>query len=69
MKRKSAPKLHAQMYIVRKYVKAFSAIDAIRKEKNVAPRDVFIDDDWRKNQTDNLADAIGFKDNSVQDYE
>lgn len=69
MRRKSAPELRAQMYIVRKYVKALSAIDAIRKEKNVAPRDVFIDDDWRKNQTDNLADAIGFKDNSAQDYE
>lgn len=56
MKQKPKPKL----FIIKKYVRAYSAADAIKKEASIAPDDVWVDDDWRKNNTDNLADAIGF---------
>ena len=49
-----------KMYIVRKYVLAKDVSDAVRKEKKTGVSEVFIDDDWRKNKTDNLASAIGF---------
>lgn len=49
-----------KMFIVRKYVMARDAASAIRKEKDCPVSDLFIDDDWRKNNTDNLASAIGF---------
>lgn len=50
-----------KMFIVRKYIKAESVADALRKERRTPPDDVFIDDDWRKAQKDNLAESIGFK--------
>jgi len=49
-----------KMFIVRTYVKARSAAEAIKKARSSDPDDVFIDDDWRKNSKDNLAAAIGF---------
>jgi len=49
-----------KMFILRKYVKAENAAQAIRREKKIPVHDVWIDDEWRKNQKDNLADAIGF---------
>lgn len=49
-----------KMFIVRKYIKATSAAEAIRKERKEPVHDVFIDDDWRKTQHDQLAPAIGF---------
>lgn len=48
------------MYIIRKYVMADSAASAILKERKVKPHEVFVDEEWRKNSTDNLAAAIGF---------
>lgn len=51
----------SKMFIVRKYVKALSVSDAIKKEKHHPVDDVFIDDEWRRNKQDNLAAAIGFK--------
>ena len=60
MKRKSA-KAKEQMYVVRKYVMAQSAHDAIAKEGKVAVRDVWLDDEWRKSQHNDLVDAIGFE--------
>jgi len=53
---KQKPKL----FVIKKYVKALSAADAIRKEKTIAVDDCWVDDDWRKLNKDNLADAIGF---------
>lgn len=50
-----------KMYIVRKYVMAESAAQAINKSRNVPVHDVFVDDDWRKNNTDRLADTVGFQ--------
>lgn len=59
MKRKSA-KDKEQMYVVRKYVMAHSAADAIANEHKVLPRDVWLDDEWRKERQATLVDAIGF---------
>lgn len=50
---KDKPKL----YVIRKYIKATSAAQAIRKDKATAVHDVFCEEVWRDR---NLADAIGF---------
>ena len=40
---------------------ATSASDAIRKEKTTRPDDVWVDEDWKKGQMNQLASAIGFE--------
>lgn len=50
-----------KLFIVRKYIMAVSASDAIKKDRLTPPDDVWIDDEWKKN---NLLDkdlTIGFK--------
>lgn len=42
------PKL--KQFVVRKYIMAKSASDAIKKEKQFPVDDVWIDDDWKKTQ-------------------
>jgi hypothetical protein len=49
-----------KQFIVRKYVMASSAIDAIRKEKNKPVDDVWLDADWEKKQNADRPSAIGF---------
>jgi len=49
-----------KLFVIKKYVKASCASEAIRKEKHIKVDDCWVDDDWRKNNKDNLADAIGF---------
>lgn len=56
-----ASRLKPKLYVVKKYVKAVSAAEAIRKERKMPVDDVWVDDEWRKNQRDGLAEAIGFK--------
>lgn len=46
-----------KMFVVRKYIKATSAAQAIRKDKTTPVHDVWVDDDWKKQS---LTDAIGF---------
>lgn len=46
-----------KMYIVKKYIKATNALDAIRKDKKTPVHDVWVDDTWSKNE---LPGAIGF---------
>ena len=55
-----SPKRKQQMYVVKKYVMATDAADVIRKEKTTPISDIWIDEDWRKNQVDRLENAIGF---------
>lgn len=45
------------MYIVRKYIKAYSALEAIKKDKDHPVDDVWVEERW---QDKHLADAIGF---------
>lgn len=49
-----------QQYIVRKYVMATSAADAIKQEPKAPVHDVWIDDDWKKAQYEDKSPAIGF---------
>ena len=56
--KKNKPEM--KMFLVRKYVMAKSAIHAIKISKNQPPDEVWIDEDWKKNQANNLASAIGF---------
>lgn len=55
-----------KMYVVRKYIKAISAAQAIRKDKNTPVHDCWISEDWKP---DHLASAIGFDDGVVPDEE
>jgi hypothetical protein len=50
-----------KLFIVKKYIMATSASDAIRKEKTTRPDDVWVDEDWKKGQMNQLASAIGFE--------
>lgn len=53
-------KVRDKLFIVRKYVKANSAAQAIRREKKIAVHDVYIDADWEdKHRIDTY--AIGFE--------
>ena len=46
-------------YIVRKYVMATSAHQALKMERKMRPDDVYVDDDWKKENKE-LSSAIGF---------
>lgn len=50
-----------KLFVVRKYVRAKSVSDALKKERKVPIDDVYIDDEWRKNSNDMLARQMGFK--------
>jgi len=55
-----------QQYIVRKYIMASSATDAIRKDKKTPVQDVWINE---KQPTDKKVDCIGFVEDQENDYE
>lgn len=57
---KKKPQNKPKMFIIRKYIMAKNAAEAIKKDTKAPVHDVFIDDDWRKSQVDRLEDAIGF---------
>ena len=44
---KKSPKQY--LFIVQKNVMATSIREALKKEKDVKPTDIFIDSDWKKN--------------------
>lgn len=50
-----------KLFVVKKYIMATSAVDAIRKEKHVKPDDVWIDDEWSNGKRGPLAEAAGFR--------
>mgnify|MGYP001616646614 CR=1 FL=1 len=55
-----------KLFIVRKYIKARSAREAIKKDKIHPVDDVWVDDDWKKEnykELNNLENCIGFKKN------
>jgi hypothetical protein len=47
-------------FIIKKYVMARSAQEALRKEKRVKPDDVWVDEDWKKENPNALESCIGF---------
>ncbi len=50
----------SKLFVIKKYVWAKDARQAIKKEKDVSVDDVWIDDDWKKQQ-DLKTQPIGFK--------
>lgn len=48
-------------FIVRKYVMAKNASQALRKEASITPDDVYLDDEWVKQQTSQNKIVEGFK--------
>lgn len=51
------------IYVIRKYVKASSALDAIKKEKSIVPSDVWIEEQSQKNFIDDAlkqSSSLGF---------
>lgn len=53
-------KKEVKRFIVRKYVMAHNAKDAIKKEKLQLPDDVYLDDSWRQMQDDINKAKIGY---------
>jgi hypothetical protein len=49
--------INNKLYVIRKYIKANSAQDAIKKEKKFRVDDVWLDEDYKNAH---LTDAIGF---------
>jgi len=54
-------------YIIRKYITAKSALGAIRKDKKTPVHDCWIDEDFKKQQNQELASCVGFS--AEKDYE
>lgn len=51
-----------KLFILRTYVKAKNAPDAIRKGRKIQPDDVYVSEDWKEGKIREYADAIGFDD-------
>lgn len=61
-------KNNLKRFIVRKYIMAKSAKEAIKKDKTTMPDDVWVDDEWKKENPNQLVSAIGFLTTSDRDY-
>lgn len=53
-------------YIVRKYILARSVSEALSKERRTKPDDAWVDEDWKKENPNQLSSAIGF---TINDYD
>lgn len=49
-----------KLFIIKKYIMAKSASDAIKKDKKSPVDDVCIDDEWRKNNVNKPEQTVGF---------
>jgi hypothetical protein len=58
---KKTKKSKEKLFVVRQYVMAKNAIEAIKKARRQYADDVWVDDEWKKGNAENLADAIGFE--------
>ena len=47
-------------FVVRKYIMAKSAQEAIRKDRTHKPDDVWVDDEWKKENPNKLESCFGF---------
>jgi len=54
-------KTRDKLYIVRKYIMAKSASEAIKKERRCIPDDVWVSDEWMKENKNELSSAIGYE--------
>jgi len=56
-----------KMFIVRKRIKAVSALDAIRLDKKTPVDDVWVDENWsRENEREDSSRSLGFKKNGSE---
>lgn len=53
-------KKNLKMYVVRKYIMASSAKEALKKEIRTPADDCWIDEEWKKGGGGTLESAIGF---------
>ena len=66
MKKTTRKRVRDKLFVVRKFVKANSALQAIRREKDIAVHDVYIDSDWEeKHKIDTY--AVGFGEEGQED--
>ena len=56
-----------KMFVVKKYIMARSAKEALDKDLKTPADDCWVDEEWRKNDKDKLADAIGFQINDDEE--
>ena len=50
------------MFVIRKFIMANSAMEAIKLEGKVEPDEVYIDDEWKmKNAEKGISGKMGFK--------
>jgi hypothetical protein len=47
-------------FIVRKYIMAKNIHEALKKERKTRPDDCWVDEDWKKDNPNQLQSAIGF---------
>lgn len=57
---KQKPKQKEKLFVIRKYIKARSATEAIKKEKTHPVDDVWIDADWQKMNMFDKETELGF---------
>lgn len=62
-------KAELRRYIVRKYVMATTAADALKKERKHMPDDIWLDEEWKKEQGKQLESAIGFAITKDDEYD
>lgn len=55
-------KITQKLFVIKKYIMADNAFQALKKEKKHAPDDCWVDEDWRKENRSpkQLESAIGF---------
>ncbi len=53
-------KVVQKRYIIRKYIMAKSVSEALKKERRTRPDDCWVDDEWKKENPNQLTSAIGF---------
>ncbi len=54
-------KSNLKRYIVRKYIMATSLSVALKKEPKTRPDDAWVDDEWKKENPNQLESAIGYE--------
>lgn len=62
---KKKPKIKTKVilkrFVIKKYIMAKSAQHALKLERNTRPDDVWVDDDWKKENPNVLQSAIGYE--------
>lgn len=53
-------KKNNKRFVIKKYVMALSARDAIRKERTIEVDDIWIDEDWKKDNS-GFTGTVGYR--------